>query len=345
MLGILGLGLTLLILAIWTLGDFEHAYRDVTKVALHRTYEIGIPQGDYIGVAWLDDSQIALLYVPAEEGSIWNRQIMLYSLDTKQWNLLEIPRPTECMLGSPQFIRRLPDGNLGFIYRCLVDLDHGGVSENVYSLYIWNAQTSDLRILERYPANFRAGPFAFAPTMSEIIQERVVGNGLNNELYRVVLRQSMDQMFTTWQRVAAPSWSPDGNRIAFVGTETYTSKTPLHPLFGLGQTLDLLYYPWDIYVMSADGNKVSTALKGIRNAVLDNWSPNDKIIIFTGIYDGKEGTWLLDTETSQVTRIWPYETASDWSPNGQQLILIQRTHSQSPNNAGLVIINVSELEQ
>jgi dipeptidyl aminopeptidase/acylaminoacyl peptidase len=325
----------------WALGGFRRSFDDITSDVERSAQPLSIPRGSYGAVAWLAGNQLAFVYSPTESSDHWDDHIMLYSLATKQWRQLNIPKPAECRLARPRILERLPNGNLGFIYTCLVDVGHGDLSDEVNSLYMWDIHTERPHLLQRYPTNFRAGPFAFAPDLSELIQERTVGNGLNNQLYRVMQDGRMERLFSTWQRVAAPGWSPSGRQIAFVGTETYPERKPLHPLFGLGSVTDLLYYPWDLYVMDAHGGNLHMALKGIQNAVLDNWSPQGTWLTFTGTYKRTDGIWTLDLVTGRVTRVWPNGTISDWSPDGRQMVIQQQVTQDGVERDQPTIVDIA----
>jgi hypothetical protein len=177
-----GIAVCLVLLGIWSFTRFRHTYNDLTREVVRTAAQLPAPAGVYHQIAWLRNEQVALLYEPTDDLFGWNNEIVLLSLETHAWHTLPVPKPSECRVASPKHVQRLPTGNLGFVYSCLVD--RGSFDDEFNSLYEWDVEGATLRLLQRYPENFRAGRFAFSPDMSELLQEQPVGSGLNNELYR-----------------------------------------------------------------------------------------------------------------------------------------------------------------
>lgn len=336
---LLGIGtlVCLVIFGVWILSNFRRTYSDLTREVARNTVRLPTPAGVYHQVAWLTDEQVAILYEPTKGFSGYNKEIVLFSLDTHVWNTLTVPKPSECRVASPQLIQRLPNRNLGFVYSCLVD--RGGYDDEFNSLYEWDLEAASPRLLQRYPANFHAGRFAFSPDMLQLIQEQPVGSGMDNELYRGIPPKALEQLFPTWKRVSTPAWSPDSSLIAFTGTETYKDRKPLHPLFAFGPMVDVLYYPWDLYVMEPGDKAPQLLLPGVVGAFVHGWKPGSKQLTFSGEYQRTEGIWVVDIGNRHVTRIWPYKTAFDWSPDGRQMLLESETYP-GMSSEPLIIVNV-----
>ncbi len=244
-------------------------------------------------------------------------RIIVYSISTGKIYELPIPaKPDECVsawVAGP--LTRLPNSNLGFVYEC--NLDPVGNKE---TLYMWDREADSLQALVQYPESIAASGYAFAPDMSELIQESAIGAGLNNQLYRVHPDGRLEQLLADYQRVRTPSWSPDGLTIAFMGTMAYPPGEP----DTAKEIENLFYYPWDLYLMNVDESNVHMLLSGIVNGSGVQWLPQGKFLSFMGQYRTKEGIWFLNPDTSQVTRLWPYPTAYDWSPDGIQMVIIER---------------------
>lgn len=319
----------------WTLsGCASSSFEDATRTII--PLPLSTPLGSYANVAWLDESRFAFDYAPRPSIDPLDFQITTFDLDTKEWSVLPVPKPSECFSAWSQNLARLPNGSLGFIHRC--NLESPG---EYFTLYTWDKETNGLQVLQRYPQPFAAADYTFSPDMSELIQEEAVGPKLENELYRVKASGQMEQIFSDWQRVQAPSWSPDGRVIAFLGTEKYPGGDS-SAFTSLGQIADLATYPWDIYLMDANGSNVRLALTGITDTGILKWSPQGHVLAFVGTYKNAKGIWLLNVDTAKVTRIWASRAGFDWSPDGQQMVVLPWTFDSQGNREAIqpVIIDV-----
>lgn len=329
------------LLVIGLVMSIRSTYRDTTSQSRASAQRINIPEGTYSGVAWLDEGTLAFLYDAPDTG-IWNTKITIYSLSSGVWREIAMPEKPECRLTRPYFIKRLPTSDLGFIFHCV--LPETSTSSEQYSLYLWEQGTERVQLLYNYPDNFKAAQFTFAPGITNLIQEQARGPGLNNELYRINPDGQSERLFATWQRVRSPAWSPDGKVLAFAGTRTYQERTPLHPLFGFGPTRDLLLFPWSLYLQNRDGGEPRTLLTGIEGGFINGWSPDGKMLSFTGGYQRTEGTWIIDVETRQITRIWPVRASSAWSSDGSSIALIDHDDEDTSTDNQVLIINVPNCE-
>jgi hypothetical protein len=280
-----------------------------------------VPIAEYKDVAWLDQETLAFKHrrplSDEEKQRIDNYQISLYQSQTGAW--LEVPLPVtpeECADG-PGFIRDLrsvPNRAFGYTYWCL----NYGISG---TLYLWDRDQNLISAYLEYPPPSSPAAFSFSPDMSVLVQEEAEGGGLNNNLFRVDADGNMEQLFPDFVRVAEPSWSPDGQAIAFIGTERYSQQ-----IGDLGTWIQIesaLLYPWDLYLMDADGSNVRILFPKIGRPYQLKWSPDGKQLFFAGRRPGVEGgIWRLDIATLEVVRLWPYNTYYDLSPDGEQLVII-----------------------
>ena len=96
-----------------------------------------------------------------------------------------------------------------------------------------------------------------------------------------------------------PSWSPDGQRIAFVSTRDVGDE---------------------IYVMNADGSNVARLTNHPGGNVCPAWSPDGRRIAFVSRRDGNDEVYVMDADGSNVTRLTNYrgwDQCPSWSPDGQ----------------------------
>ena len=100
-----------------------------------------------------------------------------------------------------------------------------------------------------------------------------------------------------------PSWSPDGQKIAF-----YSDRDG----------------DYDVYVMNADGSDV---VKLTDNTVIDvvpSWSPDGQKIAFMSNRDGDAEVYVMNADGSNVVRLTNntlpvYDDFPSWSPDGNKI--------------------------
>ena len=105
-----------------------------------------------------------------------------------------------------------------------------------------------------------------------------------------------------------PSWSPDGQRIAFTSERDRSE--------GDGSS--------DIYVMNADGSGVTRLTDFI--AYSPSWSPDGQRIAFVSNRDrGNSDIYVMNADGSGVTRLTDHDAADgspSWSPDGQRIAFV-----------------------
>lgn len=140
---------------------------------------------------------------------------------------------------------------------------------------------------------------------------RVVAYESDGDIWRVDVATGQSRRLTTYvgaDRGAA--WSPDGRTIAFVSSR-------------FGQT--------DIYVMSADGERVS--LRNVTNdqagETLPTWSPDGRTLLFTSSRDEhfySRAIYAVPAAGGKVTRLTPSDNARNnlpsFSPDGSRVAYI-----------------------
>jgi Tol biopolymer transport system component/imidazolonepropionase-like amidohydrolase len=102
----------------------------------------------------------------------------------------------------------------------------------------------------------------------------------------------------------APSWSPDGQQIAF---QAYRHNT------------------WDIWTVNRDGSALKQRTSGVFDDREPHWSPDGRRIAFSSDRSGNYDVWTLevtDGSLDQVTRGDANEFMPAWSPGGQELAYV-----------------------
>ena len=153
---------------------------------------------------------------------------------------------------------------------------------------------------------------------------------------------------------ASPTWSPDGQHIAFdAGTqgsraiyEVLDSGTGLKRL--TSATTDSIQPAWSpngkliayvatvngvghIMVMNADGSKPHQLTSGSSNDYGPSWSPDGKRIIFESNRSGSFNLYVMSAAGGAPTRLTQTSGSDDfqpsWSPNGKQIAFVSNRNS------------------
>jgi TolB protein len=180
--------------------------------------------------------------------------------------------------------------------------------ENLLELYVMDVESGETRQLTENSA--RDADPTWSPDGKRIVfvradywatdnvetSHRVIGaDGSGEE----TLVQTDQQVF-----LGSPSWSPDGNRIAY-------SRASF-----AGQRLELT-----LHVMRSDG---SNAMQIAKQAAQPAWSPDGKRIAFVSIADQLGEIYVADANGRNAKRLTKSKEANDtapaWSPDGKQII-------------------------
>jgi len=131
-----------------------------------------------------------------------------------------------------------------------------------------------------------------------------------------------------------PSWSPDGKHIAFIGSRS--TGTPL-----IGSALG-------VYLMKADGTDVRLLLEGFYDSAGLAFSPDGRWVAFPGRFGQREGEeqglWLAHVETGEKRLVAEGGFGvPKWSPDGQQIVVVQFVGPVETRRDQLVIVEVGEV--
>jgi Tol biopolymer transport system component len=332
---ILKIGIIFIVALSFASGCRQDLYQDISNS--FSSQQLSLPSGEFESVAWLDENHIAFIYrpeelIPDDLGKDFSINIFEIS-SGKTITLPNISIPSSCFPPSTiSELTRLPDGSLGFVFRCRSE---NGVSG---TLFMWDVNQNTYIELQTYP-EFLARNFSFSPDMSKLIQENGVGGGLNNELYLVDSQNGMTKLLLDFKRARSPAWSSDGKTIAFAGTKENPENTDTNTW---PEIESLFYYPWDIYLMDADGSNARILLPLVGNVYDLKWSPTDSnFLLFGGTaFDDADGVWLLDISDKNVKRIWAENTRFDWSPDGSKIVVLD--NNTGTRWTGATIIDITK---
>lgn len=111
-----------------------------------------------------------------------------------------------------------------------------------------------------------------------------------------------------------PSWSPDGERIAFASNRD-------------GKT--------EIYVMDTDGSNVLRLTNNEASDGFPRWSPDSRKILFLSDRDGNPEIYVMDADGSNQTRLTKNsadERSPSWSPDGNRIAFASNRDNPNPYN-------------
>lgn len=168
------------------------------------------------------------------------------------------------------------------------------------------------------------------------------------------LMQLTDRPHTDW----APTWSPDGMRIAFHAKDPDSSNWDIWAMDPDGgnlvnltnsdPVLDMLpgWSPdgeWivfvsnrddfasdnrDIYIMRADGGDMQRLTDAPGHDIDPTWSPDGERIAFASEREGTFDIYVLDIESGDITLLYQgdgKDTAPAWSPDGEYIVFTGET--------------------
>ena len=117
------------------------------------------------------------------------------------------------------------------------------------------------------------------------------------------------------ERDSAPSWSPDGKRIAFESDRDAGREDP---------------HNYEIYVMDADGNNPQNLTNSPEEDRYPSWSPDGKRIVFSAVRDGHfknnlnitDEIYVMDADGGNQQRLTENRNNDwnpSWSPDGKRI--------------------------
>jgi Tol biopolymer transport system component len=108
-----------------------------------------------------------------------------------------------------------------------------------------------------------------------------------------------------------PNWSPKGNLIAAVGTESFGNSAD--PMIRTGQS------GRDLYVMSPDGDNLTQLTEGFWLSEMPQWSPDGEWLVFTTTHVGLSTIFRIRPDGSDLQQLTDH-LASYRSPSWSRQI-------------------------
>src|SRR3970282_384771 len=268
------------------------------------------PAGLYGAVVWLDDETLAVQYSPGFLGALSTR-IWRLAVDGRYFDEIELPDHLSCGPQGQNGFQApspMPDGRMGYVVGCRIDPSVIEISRFVMAL---DSKTGEVEQLLDYPLptfSVGTGGIVWNPAMNLAI----MGNGRSfiEEQLSWFTKAGTEPIDVGLAQAYGPSWSPDGDQVAFIGSKEVGSP--------------LTYSNLGLYVMNAEGKDVRLILEGFHDASGVAWSPQGRWLAFPAAFGEREeeryGLWLFDMELGQVRPIAEGSFGSvSWSEDGQRL--------------------------
>lgn len=281
----------------------------------------------------------------------------------------------------------------------LIDVVRGQITGgNAKMLVNGNLVTNEDHILEQRDRTIKGDEFRqYAHRISDIVYERltgVKGAFLTSIAYVIVKDRNIEQypyqlivadydgenermLLRSPEPIMSPSWSPDGNSLAYVSFENKRSQIFIQDIF-TGSRTRLTDFPGingsPVYspdgkkmamVLSKDGNTeiyvMDLASKQMRrltkNRTIDtepSWTPDGKSIIFTSEQGGKPQLYRVNLASGKVRRLTfegEMNLGGTVTPDGKELVMVNRTRGnyhiarQDFNNGVMQVLTKTYLDE
>lgn len=289
------------------------------------TRTISIPKElDYNFLAWVSADEIVFLRAVGDSPGQETYSILIYSVAQDIRRELVAPSLNGCS-----------NTRLGWLYRYALDEvlylsvcnhnDQGhfvGSQDSIKRVSILESNSQDVFV---GPTNFHITQFAYQPDGSG----RLLLETLSHDFFEATSDGVLQQIDLGYEGLSGPAWSPDGQFLAFLATSDPSATTPP---------------PWDLFVADSSYSGLRKLLSNIRTPAHVKWSINGDWVAFRGNYDGLDGVWALNLNSSKLVRVWLEQVSFDWSPdeNDQLVILNPNEENGSDANPSIVFVSISQ---
>jgi Tol biopolymer transport system component len=277
---------------------------------------------------WLPTLEKIVFTRSPAPGDAFRHDLAAVAIDGSALEPLPLPDEPGCKYTSKALPTALGDGRLGYVQQCWPG---GG---RVVTLMTWDPETEVTEPLVPYRLLFLQGPFACSPDLSTcVINDR---NGLYEELQRVG-PDGLERLDLPLERAGSPSWSPDGSWVALDGV----------PEGADGSGTDRLELPRDLYLLSADLERLRPLVKDIINVSASAWSSDGRwLALALKPKDGQEGLYLVDVATGKLILVLAGKFgAPTWLPDDASLAVpvgIESGAEETEGDVGLYIVALPE---
>lgn len=312
-----------LILVCWLSASCAVPFQSLTVDRERRS----LPSGNYMDISWFTPNRIALTHSDSPDRlALEKYQLMVYTLDTQVGKVVAIPELEQCQVTWTIRVWQLPNQDLAIARLCRFLTEHA--SNRFTDILSYDAEVESFEELMRLPLGKDVTSFSFTPDLSHSLQTFDSTGGLLGQVVRVDQTGEVEPLFETFSRARDATFSPSGDAFAFLGTEVVPKVDG--GLFGWQASYrQQLAHPWTLYVVEGRDAEPQPVVENIRYGRYAQWSPTGPYIAFAGEVQAFDGVWVVHLTTGKVYRLWKETDPFDWSPDGQQMIILDTSSRES----------------
>jgi TolB protein len=176
-------------------------------------------------------------------------------------------------------------------------------------VYLYNSETGQKEIVGEFP-NMSFAP-RFSPDGQGIIMSLQSDDGRDSNIVEMDLRSRQFRQLTNTAAInTAPSYSPDGNQIAFESDRGGSQQ---------------------IYVMNTDGSGQNRISFGKGRYSTPVWSPDGKYIAFTRQGNGKFSIGVMEADGSNERILTEgfHNEGPTWAPNSRVIMFFRESGGEA----------------
>jgi len=208
--------------------------------------------------------------------------------------------------------------------------DAGVVGEDFLEQRLTIVDLANARLQQISPKDLYVYEFDWAPDSKRLVISAAQGSGDDNWYIAglFAIDAESGSMKTVLEKpgmqITQPRWSPDGQKIAFIG----------------GLMSDEAIVGGDLYSVPAEGGAKSNLTTEMRmSASWLTWSSDSRSIVFCGIVDGRTGIERLDLLANNIAELWtgderisdaPYDSNMSIARDGNSSAVVRQSFSQPP---------------
>jgi len=286
-------------------------------------------------IAWLLDGRLVFT-VPQGE---YSSRLWIVNSDGSDADLLDLPEELgiECLRTDFALPQALPDGRLALMRIGIACHSDDGIKEQSQIL-IWNPKDEKSTVDEHFFLHdSRITLFSLAPDLSTGIGS--TNAGIEDNLYWLD-NTKPNPIDVGMVRASHPEWSPDGESIAFFGSQKLSGPS------GPGWATQ----PDDLWLMPASCQEnckdhLTLLVEDVENSHDLSWGRNNEWLAFTGNpYFRGYGVWLLNIQTRKLVWVVSGDYGRvEWSPLGNLLAVIGYENQGSIDKSSVYLVDITRV--